>query len=349
MSSKEVPVRNRLASIFFRVSVFVIVCVLGTLALLAVFGQFRPGGGTSYVAEFINASGLKNGNFVRIAGVESGKVQGITINPDATVRVRFSVDPSVTLTEATRAEIRYDDLIGGRYLALDEGTVGAGAMKPGQTIPVARTKPALDLDSVTGGFRPLLQGVDSAEINALSSQLMSAFQGQGDTIGLFLSQAAAVTNSLADRDLLVGELVANLDVVLGTLGGQSDQLDKAVFSLSELMNGLAARKMDVVKAVAHINGATSSVADLLSRAREPLQKVVHEADRTAATVLLDHEYFDDLLNVLPDKYRALNRQAIYGDYFSFYFCDVLLKLNGKGGDPVYVKLAGQSSGRCTPK
>jgi phospholipid/cholesterol/gamma-HCH transport system substrate-binding protein len=27
----------------------------------------------------------------------------------------------------------------------------------------------------------------------------------------------------------------------------------------------------------------------------------------------------------------------------------VLKLNGKGGQPVYIKLAGQPSGRCTPK
>ena len=52
---------------------------------------------------------------------------------------------------------------------------------------------------------------------------------------------------------------------------------------------------------------------------------------------------------LPDKYRELNRQAMYGDFFSFYLCDLVLKLNGKGGQPVYVKVAGQSTGRCAPK
>ena len=63
----------------------------------------------------------------------------------------------------------------------------------------------------------------------------------------------------------------------------------------------------------------------------------------------DHEYVEHLIDGLPDKYRILNRQAMFGDYFSFYLCDLVLKLNGKGGQPVYVKLAGQSTGRCTPK
>ena len=56
-----------------------------------------------------------------------------------------------------------------------------------------------------------------------------------------------------------------------------------------------------------------------------------------------------LLDSLPEAYRILNRQGIYGDYFTFYLCDIVLKLNGKGGQPVYVKLAGQDSGRCTPR
>ena len=74
-----------------------------------------------------------------------------------------------------------------------------------------------------------------------------------------------------------------------------------------------------------------------------------ETDRAAGIVVADHEYFDNLLNTLPDAYQALARQGIYGDFFSFYLCDLVLKLNGKGGQPVYVKVAGQVSGRCAPR
>ena len=81
----------------------------------------------------------------------------------------------------------------------------------------------------------------------------------------------------------------------------------------------------------------------------PLKKVVAETDRTASNVLGDQGFLDNLLATLPDAYQVLNRQGIYGDFFSFYLCDVVLKLNGKGGQPVYVKLAGQDTGRCTPR
>jgi phospholipid/cholesterol/gamma-HCH transport system substrate-binding protein len=154
---------------------------------------------------------------------------------------------------------------------------------------------------------------------------------------------------LADRDQLIGQVVTNLNVVLGSLGGQSDRLDKAVVSLSQLIHALAERKTDISNAVAYTNAAAGSVADLLSQARAPFSKVVRETDRAATIAVADHDYLDTLLNTLPDKYRALQRQGMYGDFFAFYLCDVVLKVNGKGGQPVYIKLAGQATGRCTPK
>jgi phospholipid/cholesterol/gamma-HCH transport system substrate-binding protein len=333
-----------------RLGIFLAVCLLGVFALYAVFGQLRFGQkANTYKAEFVNVTGLENGDFVRIAGVEVGQVENVSIQGDTTALVEFTADDSVVLTDGNRAVIRYDDLIGGRYLALVEGAGGTAKVNPGDTIPLARTSPALDLDALIGGFRPLFAALDPDQVNALSGQLIQAFEGQGATIGSFLTQTAALTNTLADRDQLIGEVIVNLNTVLGSLGGQSEQFSKAVDSLSELVKGLAARKTDISNGVAYTNAAAGSVADLLEQARPPFAKTIQETDRAAGIVVADHDYFDNLLNTLPDAYQVLGRQGIYGDFFSFYLCDLVLKLNGKGGQPVYVKVAGQSTGRCAPR
>jgi phospholipid/cholesterol/gamma-HCH transport system substrate-binding protein len=158
-----------------------------------------------------------------------------------------------------------------------------------------------------------------------------------------------LTSTLADRDQLIGEVIINLNTVLGSLGDQSDQFAKGVDSLADLIKGLEERKTDIANGLAYTNAAAGNIADLLSQARPPFQKVITETDRTAGIVVADHDYFDNLVNTLPDAYQALARQGIYGDYFSFYLCDIVLKLNGKGGQPVYVKVAGQSTGRCAPR
>ncbi|WP_372507368.1 MCE family protein [Mycobacterium heckeshornense] len=332
-----------------RVAVYVTVCLSLMTLLVMVFAQLRFENAKSYNAVFANVSGLKGGNFVRIAGVEVGKVKSISIQPDSTVRVVFAVDQSVVLTEGTRAVIRYDDLIGGRYMALEERAGGSRRLDPGGTIPLSRTEPALNLDALIGGLRPLYRALNPEQINTLSSQLIAAFQGQGTTIGSVLTQTAALTNTLADRDQLIGQTIINLNTLLGSLGDQSDQFAKAVDSLSELVQALEARKRDISNGIAYTNAAVGSVADLLAQARPPLKKVVREADRTAGNVVADRDFVDNLLNTLPDAYQILGRQGLYGDFFSFYLCDVVLKLNGKGGQPVYVKVVGQDTGRCKPR
>jgi phospholipid/cholesterol/gamma-HCH transport system substrate-binding protein len=342
-------VRDDLKGAVWRFAIFVVVCLLFTFVMFAVFGQLRFQAQKGYNAEFANVSGLQEGQFVRIAGVEVGKVTKIHVRPDTTVVVSFGADDSVVLTQGTRAVIRYDDLIGGRYLALEEGPGGTKKLNPGDTIPLADTSPALDLDALIGGFRPLFRALDPDQVNALTGQLISAFEGQGDTISSIFTQTAALTNTLADRDQLIGQVITNLDTVLGTLGDQKTQFAKAVDSLSKLVATLADRKQDISNSVAYTNAAAGSIADLFAQSRPPLQKVVHETDRSSSLIVADKDYMDNLLQTLPDKYQELSRQGLYGDFFSFYLCDAVLKVNGKGGQPVYIKVAGQDTGRCTPR
>jgi len=342
-------VRDTLAGAVWRFAVFGAVCALATYGLFMVFAKLRYEPQSSYSAEFTNISGLKIGDFVRIAGVEVGKVKHISIRPDTTVVADFTADDSVVLTHGTRALIRYEDVVGHRYLELQEGAGGLDRLSPGQTIPVDHTEPALDLDALIGGFRPLFRALDPVQVNALSGQLIAAFQDQGTAIGAFLDQTATVTNALADRDDLIKQVIDNLNTVLGSFGDQSQQLDKAVTSLSALMGRLAERKTDISNSIAYGNAAAGTIADLLTQIRSPFKDTVAQSVPVNDIVLADHDYFDDFLNTLPDAYQVLARQGMYGDFFTFYLCDAVLKVNGKGGQPVYVKLAGQSSGRCAPR
>lgn len=332
-----------------RFAIYATVCLLGIAVLFAVFSQSRFEKTKTYNAIFTNVSGLREHDFVRIAGVEVGKVKKIAVQPDSTVRVQFSAREAVVLTQGNRAMVRYDDLFGGRFLSLEEGTGGVKRLDPGATIPLSRTQSALDLDALIGGLRPLFRSLDPDQVNELSGQLIQALQGQGDTVGSVLTQAAAVTNTLADRDRMFGQLITNLNTVLGSLGDQGDQVAKAVDSLSTLMATLQSRKKDLADGIRGTERFFAVGAEVLRRARSPLKRVVDQSDRVAGTVLADKDFVDNLINTLPDDYRIIGREGLYGDFFTFYLCDLILKVNGKNGQPTYVTLASQRSGRCTPK
>jgi phospholipid/cholesterol/gamma-HCH transport system substrate-binding protein len=330
-------------------AVFATMCLLGLFALVAAFGELRFDPKHVYSAEFRNVSGLEDGNFVRIAGVEIGKVQAISLKRDGTAVVQFSADESVVLTAGTRAVIRYSDLVGGRYLALEEGAGDVARLQPGQTIPAHQTAPALDLDALVGGFRPLFRALNPDQVNSLTSELVQAFQGQASTVTSLLRHTAEFASRLADRDQLIGQVITNLDTVLGTLSTQSRQFDKAVTTLSQLVSGLTERRTDIANSIAYTDAAATTVTDLLAQTRGPLNRVIAETDRTAGIAVADKEYLENFLDTLPDAYRMLGRQGLYGDFFTFYLCDLSLKVNGKGGQPVYVKLAGQDTGRCAQR
>src|SRR5215471_10505598 len=104
-----------------RFAIYATVCLLGIALVFLVFSQFRFEKANTYNAVFANVSGLRENDFVRIAGVEVGKVKKVAVQPDSTVRVEFSADDSVVLTEGSKAAVRYDDLFGGRFMTVEEG------------------------------------------------------------------------------------------------------------------------------------------------------------------------------------------------------------------------------------
>lgn len=339
--------RTRRAAVL--VALFTVMCLVFMFGLLTVFGQFRFDSRAHYRAEFTNVSGLKGGNFVRVAGVEVGKVTGFALHRDGTVTVDFTVDGALPLNGGTRAAIRYENLVGDRYLALEDGPGPVQRLTPGATIPLSQTSPALDVDALIGGFRPLFRALNPDQVNALSGELLKAFQGQGAAVTSVLAQTSALTTTLAGRDQLIGEVITNLNSVLATFSSHDQQFASGLDALSQLAQGLAERRGDIANGTAYINAAAGSVADLLTQARAPIAEAVTQTDRFAGQVMSDRDYVDDLVKTLPDAYQILARQGLYGDYFGFYLCDAILKLNGKGGQPTFVKVAGQDSGRCTPK
>ena len=342
--------RTRRAAV--RVVLFTVMCLVFMFVLVTVFGQFRFDSRATYSAVFTNVSGLKGGNFVRIAGVEVGKVKNLTLHKDGTVTVEFAVDRKLTLTEGTKAAVRYENLIGDRYLALEEGPGSVATLQPGQTIPLDHTSPALDIDALVGGFRPLFRALDPDQVNALSGELLRVFQGQGGTISSVLAQTSSLTSTLAGRDELIGEVIKNLNTVLDTTVKHQQQFDETVQNFQTLITGLNDRRDPIASSVADISDAAGTIADLLADNRPLLQSTVGHLEAVQQPLVDQQDKLNDILTRLPTAFKIIGRAGgIYGDFFNFYSCDISIRMNGlqPGGPIRTVKLFSQPSGRCTPQ
>jgi phospholipid/cholesterol/gamma-HCH transport system substrate-binding protein len=335
-----------------KLGIFSLVLLMFTAIIIVVFGQMRFDRTTGYTAVFTNVSGLRSGQFVRASGVEVGKVSSVELNDGgAQATVHFSVDRSLPLFEGTTASVRYLNLIGDRYLELKRGDSDK-RMPAGGTIPVERTEPALDLDALIGGFRPVFRSLDPDKVNTIAHSIITVFQGQGGTINDILDQTASLTSTLADRDQAIGEVIRNLNTVLDTTVKHQQQFDSTVQDFEKLITGLKDRADPIATSVANISDAAGTIGDLLADNRPLLQGTVGYLEGIQQPLVDQKDQLNDILVRLPTAFKIIGRAGgIYGDFFNFYSCDISIRMNGlqPGGPVRTVKLFSQPSGRCTPQ
>ena len=130
--------------------VFVFVGLLCLAYLSIKLGKLEMIGGDVYEveAQFNSASGLKPGSTIEIAGVEVGRVRGITLIEDR-AKVKLAVNNTVKLYTDTFASIKTRGIIGEKFLALSPGGGGA-LLKPGDTI--RDTESGLDLEELVSQY-----------------------------------------------------------------------------------------------------------------------------------------------------------------------------------------------------
>ncbi|OSC42018.1 virulence factor Mce family protein [Mycobacterium decipiens] len=338
-----------------KLSIVSLVLLFFTVMIIVIFGQMRFDRTNGYSAEFNNVSGLRQGQFVRASGVEIGKVKSLhLVDGGRRVRVEFNIDRSVPLYQSTTAQIRYADLIGNRYVELKRGE-GKGAdevLPPGGFIPVSRTSPALDLDALIGGFKPVFRSLDPAKVNNIASAIVTVFQGQGGTINDILEQTAQLTSHIAERDQAIGEVVKNLNIVLDTTVRHRKEFDQTVNNLENLITGLKNHADPLAAGLARISNGAGTVADLLGDNRELLRKTIAYLDPIQQPLIDQRDRLDDLLHKIPTALTTVGRaNGTYGDFLNFYLCDLSVKWNGfqPGGPVRTVRLFHQPSGRCTPQ
>jgi phospholipid/cholesterol/gamma-HCH transport system substrate-binding protein len=338
-----------------RLGIVSLVLLLITVAIIVVFGQMRFNRTSSYSAEFSNASGLRDGQFVRASGVEIGKVKKVRlVNGGKRVRVDFDVDRSIPLYQSTTAQIRYLDLIGNRYVELKRGD-GEGAdrvLPPGGFIPLSRTSPALDLDALIGGFKPLFRALDPEKVNTIASAIITVFQGQGGTINDILDQTAQLTSHIAERDQAIGEVVKNLNIVLDTTAKHRKEFDQTVDNFEKLITGLKNHADPLAAGTAHFSNAAGTVADLLADNRALLHKEINYLQALQQPLVDQRDQLNDLIHKTPTAINLIGRSVgLYGDWLNFYLCDLTFKWNGlqPGGPVRTVRIWQQPTGRCTPQ
>lgn len=331
-----------------KLGAFGVTMVLLTAALLVIFSQYRSGSTNAYSAVFQDVSSLKSGDSVRVAGIRVGTVRKVALQSDNTALVAFDADDNVRLTESTKVAVRYLNLVGDRYLDLIDDPGPARIRPPGSRFETDRTEPALNLDLLLGGLKPVIQGLNPDDVNALTSSLIQILQGQGGNLESLFARTSSFTNTVADNGQTVERLIENLNDTLGVLAKDGAKFSHAVDGLERLVSGLAQERDPIGEAITALDNGSASLAALLTEARPPLSGTVAQLTRLAP--LLSNETdlarLDLLLHKTPQNYRKLVRLGSYGSWLNLYLCGIAVRVTDLQGRTAQFPWIIQQSGRC---
>jgi virulence factor Mce-like protein len=313
-----------LAAPLVKLVVFGLVTILASYVLISTITNAGYGEQVVYRAQFSDVAGLVEGDEVRIAGVRVGQIVGIGLS-DQTDRpvaeVEFEVSKAVPLPASVEALIRYRNLVGQRYIALTEGEGSGGrTLAEGAVIPLAQTTPALDLTVLFGGFQPLLQALTPADTNRLSFEIIQVFQGEGGTMESLLAHVASLTDSIADKDAVIGSMIDNLTTVMDTVAARDQQLSSLVVSLQQFVTGLAQDSEAIFDSLQTIDELAVATSGLLEDARAPLAADIQALEDLSRNVADEGEYVERFLQLTPTKLDLTTRTAINGSWFNFFMC-----------------------------
>ncbi|MTD57759.1 MCE family protein [Amycolatopsis pithecellobii] len=310
-----------LAAPLIKLTIFIVVTVLFTAILGISIANINTGSTKDYSARFTDATLVLPGDDVRIAGVKVGQVTEVKIVDRRQAQIDFEVDSGRTLPADVTATIKYRNLVGQRYISLAQG-VGDDRtqLKPGSTIPLEHTTPALDLDELFNGFKPLFAALNPDDVNKLSYEIIQVLQGEGGTIDSLLAHTATLTTTIAQKDQVIGQVIDNLNSVLDTVNAHTPQLNTLIVNLQQLVSGLARDRKPIGDAIDALGGLADSTAGLLDKARDPLKN-----DIAALGVLSDNlndnqALVEHFIQYLPQKVTKLTSTADYGSWFNFFLC-----------------------------
>ncbi|MEV6740930.1 MlaD family protein [Streptomyces sp. NPDC051104] len=309
------------AAPLIKFGLFALVTIAATALLAATIVNVSFTPKDTYHAVFSDVTGLENGDDIRVAGVRVGQVEGIRIKDRTLAEITFSVEADRPLLTSTHAILRYRNLVGQRYVALTEGAGDGTRLRPGGTIPLSRTQPALDLNALLNGFKPLFAALSPDDVNQLATEIIQTLQGEGSTVNSLLAHTASLTTTLADRDQLIGSVIDNLNTVLDTLDRRGARFSALITQLRRLVSGLSADRKPIGDSLVSIGDLTEATSGLLEDARPPLKDDIAGLNRLTGTLNRNEKTVEGVLQRLPNKLNALTGTASYGSWFNFYLCD----------------------------
>jgi len=302
--------------------------LLGSIAIFSIFaviaGVFAVGtlGLLKHRYEmsgvFNDSSGLRNGDTVRVAGIDVGEVSAVTPDYDiGQVIVTWEVDNNVHLGRDTRAEIAVATLLGGMYLRLS-GPVNQPYMQSLSTaerrIPVERTKTPATVAQVLDSATRAVEQVNVTDVNTLLNQLGDLTVDNGQDIGALAADLATVATAINQRKAQLDQLLTNTQQITDTLATRDTELQALVDNASKLLDQIAQHRDGLAQLLGSGARVVVTLSNVITEHRAQLQAILDDLHATLQVTDAHLPQLDQTLAFLGPTFAGVATAGHHGPW-----------------------------------
>lgn len=265
-----------------------IVAAAVAMALVIVLAVLSSGDDDRYRLKLTldNAAGLREGTGVKVAGLEAGEIEKLTIDDEDRVRAEVVIDEDTApVGRDVRLSISPVNLLGQKVLELDVGNV-ANPAPSGFEVPAPRVTTSADLDQVLAVLDPGTR----TRLAVLLNEAGLAVSGRRLDIGTILRKYPRTGSQLTDlltrlkRDnRALGRLVTDGSEFVSTLAAQRRDLGEVVESAGDMSAALGGRRAQLREALSRAPGDLARLRAFLGDL-EATTKPLGSASRTLSRV-----------------------------------------------------------------
>jgi phospholipid/cholesterol/gamma-HCH transport system substrate-binding protein len=293
------------------------------------------GAGTSYSAEFSEASGIQADDEVRIAGIKVGKVSDVELDGDK-VLVTFKIKDA-WVGDRTRAEIKIKTLLGQKYLSLEPD--GSEVLDPDVRIPRDRTMAPYDVLEAFRGLAETVNEVDTVQLAKSFEVISETFADTPDEVKGALNGLQSLSRTISSRDQELATLLNNTRQISQTLADRDAEVAKLLSDGNLLLGELNSRKKAITALLSGTKTLSQELQGLVADNNAQLGPVLQSLDQLTAMLQRNQDSLAEGIKKFAPFARQFNNAVGNGRWFDNYICGLLppslgpLNQPGCLGDP----------------
>jgi phospholipid/cholesterol/gamma-HCH transport system substrate-binding protein len=250
-------------------------CAGPTFSSLPLPGSGVSGSTITVTADFEDALNLADGAAVRVDGVDSGRVTGVSAR-DFRARVRMDVRTGAQLRRGATARLRYTTPFGELFVDIrnpDQGPL----LRDGGTLPLSGTSTAPTVEDALASASLLINGGGLAQLETITTEANKALGGHEGQLRDLLERSGTLLGRINASSGDIDRALRALDGVSAMLRERDGTIRQALVDVRPAAQVLRANLADITALLRTLEGFAGNANGVVTRTKDQVLTIVREA------------------------------------------------------------------------